>query len=109
MVSYSVGGYASTETVLKSWLKHFIENENKLIKDLKTEEAFKNLWIYDILNKDKLSNIENEFKLLYSDWTYDNVSNDLREEILKNMEGKYHVNSIRRNQPPPDLCHHLPP
>ncbi|MGJ0356316.1 hypothetical protein [Aliarcobacter cryaerophilus] len=86
MVSYSVGGYASTETVLKSWLKHFIENENKLIKDLKTEEAFKNLWIYDILNKDKLSNIENEFKLLYSDWTYDNVSNDLREEILKNME-----------------------
>ena len=30
MVSYSVGGYASTETVLKSWLKHFIENENKI-------------------------------------------------------------------------------
>lgn len=95
MVSYTLGGTASRKTVLNSWLRYFIENENKLINDLEREEEFKILWTYDILNKNKISSIKNEFKLLYSDWTDANMSNRLREEILKNME--YYIYTLKES------------
>ncbi len=95
MLSYKLGSSASIEIVYNSWLKYFIKNENKLLEDLKNEPIYKSLWIYDILNEDRLECIKSEFKNLYSDWTYEKISDTLREKIIKDMES--YIYRIKEN------------
>lgn len=86
MISYTLGGPASNKEVFNGWNDYFIENEKKLIYDLINSHEFKSLWELGILNKNRLNKFEKEFKKIYVKWTFNNISNSLREEIITNME-----------------------
>ena len=85
MSSYTVGSIASKKRVFNDWLSYYQENEKKLLRELKWNWEFRIHRKRNILNKNKLVEIQKEFQTLYMSWRVETVSNNLRQSIISSM------------------------